>query len=92
MIDEVRVRQVLDEASALVQADGGVLELLSVDAGSGAVALRLAIESADCADCILPGPLLTDLVGTMLRRSISGVGRVTIDDPRQPSGTVQGAP
>lgn len=67
-IDLTPVRQ-------LLEADGGDIEFLGM---SGATAdLRLVIDGAECAECVLPRPLLEDVAAKLL-----GVP-VRIDDPRE---------
>lgn len=67
-IDLTPVRQ-------LLQADGGDIELVGMD---GATAeLRLVIAGAECAECVLPRPLLEDVAAKLL-----GVP-VRIEDPRE---------
>lgn len=59
----------------ILQADGGDVELLSMDEGT--VNLRLVIEGAECAECVLPRPMLEEVAAKLL-----GVP-VRIDDPRE---------
>lgn len=67
----------LSPVREILQADGGDIELVSMD---GATAhLRLIIEGAECAECVLPRPLLEDVAAKLL-----GVP-VRIDDPREPA-------
>lgn len=67
-IDLTPVRQ-------LLEADGGDIELVGMD---GATAeLRLVIAGAECAECVLPRPLLEDVATKLL-----GVP-VRIEDPRE---------
>jgi hypothetical protein len=70
MIDLSPVRDILN-------ADGGDVELVSFE--NGTAHLRLLLESAECADCVLPKPMLEDVATKLL-----GVA-VTIDDPRDNS-------
>jgi hypothetical protein len=58
----------------ILQADGGDIELVSFE--DGTAQLRLILESAECAECVLPKPMLEDVATKLL-----GV-KVTIDDPR----------
>lgn len=88
MIEESEVRSALIEVAALVQADGGDIEFVSLDTGSGVVALRLQLESASCAECVLPRPLLEDIATGMLQRSVPGLAGISIDDPREHPGYV----
>lgn len=60
----------------ILQADGGDIKLVSFDGGTAE--LRLILETAECADCVLSKPMLEDVASKLL-----GV-KVTIDDPREP--------
>ncbi|HEX4243964.1 MAG TPA: hypothetical protein VHY77_00235 [Acidimicrobiales bacterium] len=80
------MRLALVEVAGLVQADGGDLELLSVDTTTGAVALRLLLESANCAECVLPRAMLEGVATGMIQRSVPGVTGISIDDPRDDPG------
>ena len=66
----------------LLQLDGGDIELVGFD---GAVAeLRLIVEGAECAECVLPRPLLEDVALKLLQPGTPGLSAVRIDDPREP--------
>jgi Fe-S cluster biogenesis protein NfuA len=91
MLEESEVRSALDEVAALVQADGGDIEFVSLDAGTGSVALRLQLESANCAECVLPREMLEGIATGMLQRSVPGITGISIDDPREDPGSVDGA-
>ena len=88
MIEESEVRLALVEVAALVVADGGDIEFVSLDTGNGVVALRLQLESASCPECVLPRPLLEDIATGMLQRSVPGLLGISIDDPRERPGYV----
>ena len=75
------IESALDDVRALLRADGGDLEL--VGTSEGTVHLRLLLEDASCADCVLPKPLLTDVVRDALVKRGAGVTSVDIDDPRE---------
>lgn len=83
---EAQLRSALDELSELVRPDGGDIEITGMDAATGTVRGRLLIDSAECADCILPRHLLEEIVTGRLRRSVPGVQTVSIDDPREGDG------
>jgi Fe-S cluster biogenesis protein NfuA len=83
MLEESEVRSALVEVADLVQADGGDIGLVSLDAGTGAVALRLVPESADCAECVVPRPILEGIATGILQRSLPGVTGISIADPRE---------
>jgi Fe-S cluster biogenesis protein NfuA len=83
MLEQTQVQTALAEVSGLVQADGGDIELVSVDPGAGAVALRLVVEGASCQECILPRPMLEDIAKNIMQRSVPEIVSVSIDDPRE---------
>jgi len=65
----------LEPVRDILQADGGDIELVAFDGGTAE--LRLILESAECAECVLPRPMLEDVAAKLL-----GVA-VRIDDPRE---------
>jgi Fe-S cluster biogenesis protein NfuA len=83
VLQETQVRTALVEVSGLVQADGGDIQLVSLDPEQGAVALRLVVEGASCRECILPRPMLEDIATGIMRRSVPEITTVSIDDPRE---------
>ena len=60
----------------LIQLDGGDIEVLADDGSS--VHLRLILEDAECAECVMPKGVLEEVSSKLL-----GVA-VRIDDPREP--------
>ncbi|NDJ88010.1 hypothetical protein DQP56_04455 [Mycolicibacter senuensis] len=76
------VADVVAELSAMFGGDGGSLELIAVDEASGAVSLKLCLETVECADCVLPPDRLRDVVGTRLRSVVPAVRTLLLDDPR----------
>lgn len=83
---EAQLRSAFDELTELVRPDGGDIEITGMDAAPGTVRARLLIDSAECAECILPRHLLEEIVTGRLRRSVPGVQTVSIDDPREGAG------
>ena len=59
----------------LIQLDGGDIEVLADDGSS--VHLRLILEDAECAECVMPKGVLEEVSSKLL-----GVA-VKIDDPRE---------
>ena len=59
----------------LITLDGGDVELLDED--DGVAHLRLVLEDASCADCVMPRAVLEDVATKLLGRP------VRIDDPRE---------
>lgn len=73
----------LDELRAFVAHDGADLLSVEVDTARGVAHLRLAIPDADCAECVMPRPMLEAIV--LARLADAGIHTVTIDDPRERS-------
>jgi hypothetical protein len=70
----------LDEVRAIVQADGSDLELVGFDGTT--LSLRLRIDDASCAECVMPSEHLERVALDVLSPSVPGLRRVSIDDPR----------
>jgi Fe-S cluster biogenesis protein NfuA len=81
VLDEATIVPALDEVRALVQADGGDMELVGLDADT--VRLRLVLEGASCEECVMPRDFLEQIALDVLKRNVSGVAAVSIDDPRE---------
>lgn len=81
MIDEATITPALDEARALVQADGGDMELVAID--DTTVSLRLVLEGASCEECVMPREFLEQIVLDMVKQKAPAVAAVTIEDPRE---------
>ena len=84
MIDETSARAALEPVRAILQADGGDVELVGVDADTAR--LRLVVEGASCAECVLPRPLLETVALDLMGPLAPGLARVAIDDPREHPG------
>jgi hypothetical protein len=66
----------------IVSADGAHLDLL--DQQADVVHLRLGLDDASCADCVLPHDRLVDVIEASLRkRTGNDALTVRIDDPRE---------
>jgi len=59
----------------LLRLDGGDVELVSTDGTTAN--LRLVLESAECADCVMPKAVLEEVSSKLLGLTVS------IDDPRE---------
>lgn len=80
-MDPGRLEEALLQVQAIIQADGGDLLLDHVDGGT--VHLRLVVETADCAECVLPRPMLEQVAAQMLRPAVPGLDGVVVHDPRE---------
>jgi Fe-S cluster biogenesis protein NfuA len=86
-IDVATIIPAIDEARALVQADGGDMRLLGVD-DTGTVSIELVLEGASCAECVMPREFLEQIVLDMIKQTTGAVTGVRIDDPRERPGWV----
>ena len=79
-LDTTAVATALESVRSLLQADGADIELVGLE---GEVAeLRLVLIDANCAECVLPAPLLQDVALRLMQPQVPGLAAVTIDDPR----------
>lgn len=65
----------------LLRADGGDIELVGEEGGTAR--LRLLLEGAECAECVLPRPILEEIALKLLRSARPGLTSVLIEDPRE---------
>jgi hypothetical protein len=77
--------EAIEEIQLIVSADGARFDVVPED-DADVVHLRLELEEASCADCVLPHDRLVDVVETSLRRRTGNDAIVVrIDDPRSAS-------
>ncbi len=81
MIDAAAVTAGLAPVREVLQSDGGDIELVGVEGDTAR--LRLVLESAGCAECVLPRPLLETIALQMMQPLVPGLSAVAIDDPRE---------
>ena len=81
MLEPDTLASALDEVRVLVRADGGDLVLTQIEGSR--VDLRLIVEGAECAECVMPREFLEQVALDILRRKVPAVGAVTIADPRE---------
>jgi hypothetical protein len=75
----------LQAVAAFLGPDGAQVVVESWDDAAGTLSLRLELESAECAECVVPRPLLDRLLLDTLRRHAPSVHAVRLDDPRDPT-------
>jgi Fe-S cluster biogenesis protein NfuA len=81
MIDVATVTAGLEPVRAVLQADGGDIEVVGVDGDS--VSLRLIVEGSECAECVLPRPMLEVVALDLMKPLVPGLAGVVIEDPRE---------
>ena len=80
MIDTAAAEAALAPVRDLIEADGGKVEL--VDTATDSIHIRLVLDTAECAECVMPKPFLQQVALDMLRADIPELATVEIDDPR----------
>ena len=78
---DAAVAAALDEVRGLVTPDGGDVALDAVDGTT--VRLRLVLETAHCAECVMPRPFLEQVALGVFQRNGVAAETITIDDPRE---------
>ena len=81
MIDVEEAEAALAGVRELVAADGGDIVVASTTAD--AVHLTLVLETAECAECVMPRQFLETVALDMMQPGLTGLTRVVIDDPRE---------
>jgi hypothetical protein len=81
MIDREQAEEAVAGLRALVAADGG--DVLITDTGDDSVRLALILETAECAECVMPRQFLEQVALDMMKPTLPGLDRVDIDDPRE---------
>lgn len=85
-MDHEAIADAVEEAAALLRADGADLELVSAEPAAARISLQVVMESAACRECVLPPDQLRDVIGAGLARRLGEEVEVVIDDPRVPEG------
>ncbi|MFM8304656.1 MAG: hypothetical protein ACKOA9_10215 [Actinomycetota bacterium] len=73
----------LDAVRVFLGPDGADVTATGWDPGSGRLSLRLEVASAECAECIIPQPLLGELMLGAIQEHAPEVRAVDLDDPRE---------
>ncbi len=81
MIDRRELAVVIARLQDFVAADGAAIELLDV-APDGTVSLQLRLDAVECVDCVVPAPMLAEMVGQFVRRHLAEVTNTRLVDPR----------
>jgi Fe-S cluster biogenesis protein NfuA len=81
MITMAEAESALAAVRELVAADGG--DILVSATSDDSVALRLVLDTAECAECVMPRAFLETVALDMMQPSLPSLTRVEIDDPRE---------
>ena len=81
MINTTDVEDALTQLRALIEPDGGRLELIKIVDNS--VHIRLILDSAECAECVMPKSFLQTISLDILCAHLPALNGVEIEDPRE---------
>lgn len=73
----------LDAVRVFLGPDGADVTATGWDPDSGRLSLRLEVAGAECPECIIPQPLLGELMLGAIREHAPEVHAVDLDDPRE---------
>jgi hypothetical protein len=72
----------LDAVRVFLGPDGADVTTTGWDEASGRLALRLELEGAECPECVIPQPMLGELMLSAIQEHAPAVVAVELDDPR----------
>lgn len=75
--------QGLDAVRVFLGPDGADITPTAWDAASGRLALRLELAGAECPECVIPQPMLGELMLGAIQEHAPAVQTVDLDDPRE---------
>jgi hypothetical protein len=81
VIDTAALTDGLAPVQEMIRLDGADLELVAVE--DGTARLRLVVEDAGCAECVMPRGMLEAIALQMMQPLVPGLSAVAIDDPRE---------
>lgn len=81
MIDAAVAEAALAPVRELIEADGGRVELVATTAD--VIRIRLVLDTAECAECVMPKPFLQQVALDLLADRVPELSAVEIDDPRE---------
>ncbi|HEX4017183.1 MAG TPA: hypothetical protein VHX15_10640 [Frankiaceae bacterium] len=76
------VNDAIAELAPMLQADGADLTLVEANPATSRIEVELHVTDATCAECVLPGPLLEQVIGDALSRRLSTEYELVLRDPR----------
>jgi hypothetical protein len=82
-MDGDAVGAAVEELGAVLRLDGADLHLVDADPKTARIEVRLELEDADCADCIMPPELLEQMIGDAISRRVRGEFELIVRDPRR---------
>jgi Fe-S cluster biogenesis protein NfuA len=81
-MDPNAVIAAIAELAPMLQADGADLTLIEANPATARIEVRLEVADATCAECVLPGPLLEQVISDTILRHDPGEFELVLRDPR----------
>jgi len=72
----------LEAVRVFLGPDGADIATTGWDEGTGRLALRLVLEGAECPECVIPQPMLGELMLGAIQEHAPDVVALDLDDPR----------
>lgn len=83
MSDTDQLETALGSVRALIEADGGGLDVVTY--AEGTATLQLVLADAECADCVMPRAFLETVALDMVKSEMPSLKSIVINDPREAS-------
>ena len=81
-MDPQAVSEAIAELAPVLQADGADLTLVEANPATSRIEVRLEVTDASCAECVLPGPLLEQVISAAISRRVPSEFELILHDPR----------
>jgi Fe-S cluster biogenesis protein NfuA len=85
-MDSKAVEAAIAELAPMLQADGADLILLEANPATARIEVRLDVTDASCAECVLPTPLLEQVISDAISRRMPSEFELVLRDPRVAGG------
>ncbi len=85
-MDPQAVTAAIAELAPMLQADGADLRLVEANPATARIEVALDVTDASCAECVLPAPMLEQVVSDTLKRYVPDEFELVLNDPRVAGG------
>jgi Fe-S cluster biogenesis protein NfuA len=81
-MDLEAVQAAVAELAPMLQADGADLTLVEANPATERIEMQLHVTDATCAECVLPTPLLEQVISDAISRRMPSEFELVLRDPR----------
>jgi Fe-S cluster biogenesis protein NfuA len=85
-MDLEAVNAAIAELAPMLQADGADLTLVEANPATARIEVQLDVTDASCAECVLPTPLLEQVISDAISRRMPSEFELVLRDPRVNGG------